>query len=845
VNLEQLVDRILARGVAPAELVHRYLPARPARTRPLPPDVDARLAGALMRRGIRRLYTHQAEALAAARARQDLVVVTATASGKTLCYNLPVLDALLRDGASRALYVFPTKALAQDQRAGLADLLQELGGPGTCHTYDGDTPPGARSAIREAGHLVLTNPDMLHAAILPHHTRWVRLFENLRFVVLDELHVYRGVFGSHMANVVRRLRRVAGFYGSRPTFLATSATIRNPGELAERILGNPVRVIDDDGAPSGPRHFFFYNPPLVQPSLGLRRGAVGEAVAWASQLLENGVPTIVFGRSRLQVELMLTYLRRRLDPRLAAAVRGYRGGYLPRERRAVERGLRSGLVRGVVSTNALELGIDVGSLQAAVLCGYPGSIASTWQQAGRAGRREGLSLTVFVAGNDPVDQYLVRHPEYLLEQPPEAGFVHPDNLYVLMDHLKCAAFELPFHAGCDAAAFGPGPTEEMLAFLAEERLLHLAGGTYHWVADRFPASDVNLRGAGDNVVIIDRTFAQPRVIGEVDLWSAMLTVHEEAIYLHEGTQYQVERFDVEEKKAYVREVQVDYYTQADLAVHLQVLSVLAGEGVAAGGTAARGDAGNAGAWQGGAPLPGEAPPIAGAASGVGSASAAGAAEARAAVAAVIGPAFEGPGPEEDDAADGPGLPSDGAPPTPWRPAPPGPSRAHGEVLVSARATLFKKLRLESHENLGWGRIHLPERELHTAAYWLSFPAEAEALLGREALAGGLAGVARALAGLCPLYLLCVPHDLHALPQVRSPFTGAPTIFLWETHPGGVGLAEKAYAAHGELLRAVAERIASCPCASGCPSCVGPPAPGSGSDPKVAARALLQVGGAAG
>ncbi len=794
-NLDQLVEQVLSGGVAPADLIHRYVPGRPARTRPFPPDLDVRLTAVLAGRGIGALYTHQADALAAARAGQDTVVVTPTASGKTLCYNLPVLDALLRDGASRALYVFPTKALAQDQRSELGGLLEALGRPGTCHTYDGDTPPGARTAIREAGHLVLTNPDMLHAAILPHHTRWVRLFENLRFVVLDELHVYRGVFGSHLANVLRRLSRVAAFYGSRPTFLATSATIRNPRELAERLLGRPVQLVDQNGAPAGPRHFFFYNPPLVNPALGQRRGGLGESVAWASRLLANGVSTIVFARSRLQVELILTYLKRRLDPRLGAAVRGYRGGYLPRERRAIERGLREGAIRGVVSTNALELGVDIGSLQAAVLNGYPGSIASTWQQAGRAGRRREASLTVFVAGNNPVDQFLVRHPEYLLEQPPEAGFVNPDNLYVLMNHLKCAAFELPFRADGDPAAdaFGGEAPPDMLAFLAEERILHLAGGAYHWMTDHFPASDVSLRGADDNVVIIDQTHA-PRVIGEIDLWGAMLTVHDEAIYLHEGTQYQVERFDYEEKKAYVREVQVDYYTDADLAVHLQVLSVLDGEGAAAGPRP-----------EGTARTP--------------------------AVAAVDGPVPEGPGPDEDDAADDPAL-ALVAP----RAAPTG--RAHGEVLVTARATIFKKLRLESHENLGWGRIHLPERELHTAAYWVAFPPELEQALGREALAGGLAGVAHALAGLCPLFLLCDPHDLHAVPQVRAPFTGLPTVFLWEAHPGGVGLAEKAYGAHAALLAAAAERIAACPCERGCPSCVGPASPGAGADPKAAALGVL-------
>lgn len=792
-NLDQFVDRVLRDGVAPAEMSHHLLPARPARTRPLP-DLHPRLAEVLSRRGIRELYTHQVQAFEQARAGADWVVVTPTASGKTLCYNLPVLDALLREGSGRALYLFPTKALAQDQRAELTDLLEALGHPGTCYTYDGDTPPDTRAAVREAGHIVITNPDMLHTGILPHHARWVRLFENLKFVVVDELHTYRGVFGSHLANVLRRLQRLAAFYGSHPIFLCASATIKNPRELAEGLLGRPVALIDDNGAPSGVRHFLFYNPPVINVALGVRRSGMGEAAAWARRLLHNEISTIVFARSRLQTELILTALHRGLDPRLASRVRGYRGGYLPRERRAVERGLRDGSVAGVVSTNALELGIDIGALQAAVLCGYPGSVASTWQQAGRAGRRREASLVVFVAGNSPLDQFLVTHPEYLLEQAPEAAFIHPENLFVLMDHLKCAAFELPFRPG---DAFGTGPTADMLAFLAEERVLRPAGGAYHWMADHFPANDVSLRGGDGNVVIIDRSFGgAPRVIGEVDQWAAMLTVYEEAIYLHEGVQYQVETYDEAEKKAYVREVSVDYYTDADLAVHLKVLDVLRADG--------------------------EASP-----SGPGQE----ALGREPALAAIQGPSPSPPAADDDSAADTAAFASP-AGPSRWRPEAAG-ARAWGEVLVTAKATVFKKIKLETNENLGWGKIHLPEREMHTTAYWSTFPSGLEAALGREALGGGLAGVARALGALAPLHLLCDPADVHALPQVRAPFTGLPTIFLWEAHAGGVGLAEKAFAAHTDLLRAAAERITGCTCAAGCPSCVGP-----GAD-KAAALVILR------
>ncbi len=783
-NLEQIVEQTLRQGVYPAELQHRYLSARPAEWRDLPGDLHPNLRAALSCRGVHRLYRHQAEAYTAAMAGQHLVVVTPTASGKTLCYNLPILQRMLcAPDATRSLYLYPTKALAQDQQAELGLLVAAAGSDLQCSTYDGDTPTDRRAAIRQSGHLVLTNPDMLHAAILPHHARWVRLFEHLRFVVIDEVHTYRGVFGSHLANVLRRLRRIAAFYGSDPVFLCTSATIANPRELAENLTGHPMLQIDRNGAPAGPRHFFFYNPPLVHPALGVRKSPVAESVFWAERLLSNDVPTIVFGRGRLQVELLLTHLRGALGSR-GDRVHGYRGGYLPSERRAIERGLRAGTVTGVVSTNALELGVDIGSLQAAVLCGYPGSIASTWQQAGRAGRRLDPSLVVFVAGNDPLEQFLVRYPEFIIDQSPESGLINPENLYVLMNQLKCAAFELPFG---DRESFGPGPTGSMLAFLAEEGILRKAGTEYHWMADHFPANDLSLRGTEENVVIIDRT-GPPRVIGEIDAFGAMLMVHEEAIYLHEGTSYQVEVLDLAEKKAFVRHVDADYYTDADLATDLRVLDVLDGEG----------------------PASGQAPP--GAAAGADP---------------VLAGLVRSPeaAPEVASAAEATPL---------------FPGRAWGEVLVTARATVFKKIRLETHENVGWGKIHLPERNLHTTAYWLSFPANLEAELGRQGLAAALVGVAHAIGGLAPLFVLCDPRDLRTVAQVKSPWNGLPTVFLWETAPGGVGLAEKLYEAHGELVRAAATDIADCACAQGCPACVGPPGPGDLARKVAALRALASL-----
>ncbi|HKT82518.1 MAG TPA: DEAD/DEAH box helicase, partial [Solirubrobacterales bacterium] len=537
----------------------------------LPDDLDPVLAAALRERGLESLYSHQAQAWRAARNGRHLVVVTPTASGKTLCYNLPVLQRILERPEARALYLFPTKALAQDQLAELGRLAAALPIDLKVHTYDGDTPPGRRLAIREAGHIVLTNPDMLHTGVLPHHTGWRRLFSNLEYVVIDELHTYRGVFGSQVANVLRRLKRVCEFYGSSPRFLCASATIANPVELAERLLEvEDIELVDRSGAPRGEKRLVFYNPQLIDRSLGVRRSSLLEARRIAARWIREGVQTIVFCRSRLQVEVMLSYLQQDLSPRLDARrrVRGYRSGYLPLERREIEAGLRSGDVLGVVSTNALELGIDIGTLQAAVLVGYPGTIASTWQQLGRAGRRSG-STTVLVASSSPLDQFIVRHPEYFLGASPEEGLIDPDNLLVLAGHLQAGVFELPF---TEDEGLGRAKVRPLLEVLHEDGSVTSSGGRYFWSREAFPAEAVSLRRlAADNVVIVDTRTPHPEVIGEMDQFSAPVFLHEEAIYLHEGAQYHVDRLDWEEKKAYVRPVKVDYYTDANLAVSIKVL----------------------------------------------------------------------------------------------------------------------------------------------------------------------------------------------------------------------------------------------------------------------------------
>jgi DEAD/DEAH box helicase domain-containing protein len=570
-SVEMVLDRLIAQDEFRGHLtLDHTIPARQPRYAAFPDRLDTRLGQALAARGITRLYTHQAEATSLALAGKDVVVVTPTASGKTACYNLPVLQAMLKDPEARALYLFPTKALAQDQLAELHGLVGEMKVDLKTYTYDGDTPVSARQAIRQAGHIVVTNPDMLHTGVLPHHTRWVKLFANLRYVVIDELHAYRGVFGSHLANVLRRLWRVCAFYDSHPVVICCSATIANPKELAERLTGRMMTLVDDNGAPSGPKRLLFYNPPVVNRELGIRRSSTLESQKIAEAFLRGGVQTIVFGRTRLQVEILLSYLQQSLANRLGKTrtIRGYRGGYLPLQRREIEHGLRDGSVRGVVSTNALELGIDIGHLDAAVLCGYPGTIASAWQQIGRAGRRRGAAAAVYVASSSPLDQYLVNHPEYFLGRDPEQGLIDPDNLLILSAHLQAATFELPLSNG---EPFGQAPVAELLRILEEDGAVHQAGDAWHWSADAFPAAGVSLRSANaDNVVIVDVTRGAS-VVGEMDQFSAPVFLHEEAIYLHEGLQYHVDRLDWEEKKAYVRPVKVDYYTDANLAVSIKVL----------------------------------------------------------------------------------------------------------------------------------------------------------------------------------------------------------------------------------------------------------------------------------
>jgi DEAD/DEAH box helicase domain-containing protein len=761
-----LDDLLISKVTGPCIVATRHFPAQPPVYAPCPSTLDPRLVEALRARGIEQLYSHQARTWELVEKGHHVVVVTPTASGKTLCYNIPALQALLTQPDARILYLFPTKALAQDQLAELEEIARTL--PDLrMFTYDGDTPQDARRAVRARANLVLTNPDMLHSGILPHHTKWAALFQNLRYVVIDELHAYRGVFGSHLANVLRRLRRVCRHYGSAPQYVMASATIGNPRELAERLTGETVEALTESGAPTGEKTVLCYNPPVVNPELGIRAPYLGEASRLAQRVLRAKIPTIAFAQSRLATEVLLTSIKEGIADRTgdSGLVRGYRGGYLPTRRRAVEQGLRAGEVLGVVSTNALELGVDIGHLDVAILAGYPGTIASLWQQAGRAGRRSGPSAAILVATSAPLDQFMVMHPEYLFGTPPEHARINPDNPFILVNHLKCAAFELPLGgggAGEEVERFGDVDIRPYLAALEDEGVLHRAGLRWHWAAETYPADHVSLRAVtSDNFVVIDTSARDARetkrrqVIAEVDWGSAFATIHAKAIYLVESEPYEVQelRFrEDEEKVAYVKRVQVDYFTDAVSAKGVWILQRLAGRQ--------------------------HLPYLA----------------------------------------------------------------EQGEVLVAEKVVGFKKIKLGTLENVGSGEVELPQQEMQTTSAWLTVPPETLAAVSasREALIDGLRAVTYLLHHLAPIFLLCDVRDLGSWLGDTTPATpGAvatrestrrrlleaeqfnPTVYLYDAHPGGIGLAERLYEVLPELLGRGLATLEACPCQAGCPSCVGP------------------------
>jgi DEAD/DEAH box helicase domain-containing protein len=813
----------------------RRMPAADACLAPFSPGLDVRLLAAMRARGVANLYTHQAAAVSHALAGRNVVVTTPTASGKTLCYNIPVLNRILADPSTRALYLFPTKALAQDQLAELdrlAQIINESAGLDLgVFTYDGDTPQDARRAIRSRAQVILTNPDMLHSGILPHHPRWARLFENLRFIVIDELHAYRGVFGSHLANVLRRLHRICGHYGSEPTFICSSATIANPADLAERLTERPFELVDESGAPRGEKFFFFVNPPIVNKQLGIRRSYTQETRRVALEFLRRGLQIIVFAQSRLVTEILTRYLKDTVQgpPGADEVVRGYRGGYLPNRRREIEKGLRDGDVRAVVATSALELGIDIGALDVSVLAGYPGTIAATWQRAGRAGRRSGQSAAVLVASSAPLDQYIVRNPSYFFDASPEHALINADNLQILLAHIKCAAFELPFGAN---EVFGRENVQQILEILAEEGLVHLAEGQapgeeahWHWTNESYPADAISLRSvSSDNFVVVDKT-DHARVLGETDFTSAPSTLHEKAIYIVEGGLYQVERLDFENRKAFVRQVECDYYTDAiryDRVTILDTFETTAGEEAPTDVESRLGQGPQRLETSNAEMRHGRATPV---------------------EQGTVTPV--GQGTVTPVGQQGGIMPLEQRGVTPARQGFSPAQWAHGEVHVVSRVVGFKKIKFYTNENVGSGELDLPEQEMHTTGCWFTIPRMLMTSLpyGGDDRRDGVIGLSFAMRQIAQLLLMCDRHDIgvsigsgnESMVEGRRAAGGTrvssasqasadfdePRVFVYDNYPGGIGLSEPLFAMRDRVLDRTRGLIASCPCESGCPSCVGP------------------------
>jgi DEAD/DEAH box helicase domain-containing protein len=721
----------------------------PGRLVDFPPMLSNELRCVLEDRGIRKLYSHQAEAITSILASENVVVVTPTASGKTLCYDIPVVESILADEQARSLYLFPTKALSQDQYVGLYDITRALGRDIKVYTFDGDTPQSARRAIRSAGQIVVTNPDMLHTGILPHHTLWIKLFENLKYIVIDEIHHYRGVFGSHLANVLRRLKRICKFYNSKPVFICCSATIANPRELTEKLVEEPLTLIDSNGAPQGKKIFVFYNPPIVNAELGIRRSLKTETRRVATRFLAKDVQTIVFARSRLLVEILVTYLKRaaRKIKKEPGRIRGYRGGYLPNERRAIEKGLREGSVLGVVSTNALELGIDIGQLKVAVLSGYPGTVASTWQQAGRAGRKTDTSAAILIASSAPLDQYIINHPEYFFGASPEMGIVNPDNIVILAGHLKCGVFELPLE---DGEQFGRANPLPVLEHLEKEHVVRHTGGRWYWSSEAYPAEEISLRSARAENFVILNTGEKNEVIGEVDYDSAPFLIHEDAIYIHESQTFFIERLDWDGRTAYAKPVSVDYYTDALAKTDIKVLTRDNTYHYVA---------------------------------------------------------------DKDEA---------------WKPEPtkcasPLVSKNFGTVNIKTVVAKYKKIKFETHENVGYGEIHVEPLEMPTESCWLTFRDNLGGDIKRAGgdLGSGLRALANLLHNAVPLFVMCDPRDIATEPMVRAPFDEHPAVYIYDKYPGGIGISRKLFTIDERIMQAAKEMLVECKCGQGCPSCVGP------------------------
>jgi DEAD/DEAH box helicase domain-containing protein len=813
-KIKTLLNRWRAQPTIASNVVEwRVLPAKSAEVSDFPQSLNPELSYYLRTNGIPSLYTHQYQSFMSAQEGFNLAVVSGTASGKTLCYNMPVLNSLIKNPEGRFLYLFPTKALSQDQLKNLQDMLTGLDmDRNLANIYDGDTPQHARAIIRRTSSIIITNPDMLHTGILPHHTAWQDFFTALRFVVIDEMHAYRGVFGSHVANVIRRLKRICRFYGSQPQFILTSATIANPKELAEKLLEKPVKIIDQDGSPHGERHFLVYNPPLVDKKLGIRASTVIEGSFLAGELVEEGIQTIVFGRTRRTVELILTYLRQRIPNGNPNRIRGYRSGYLSKERRAIEEGLRRGDVQAVVATSALELGIDIGSMDAAVLIGYPGSIAATRQQAGRAGRKLAPALSILVTSANAMDQYLSRHPEYFFDRSPERALIAPNNLLILLQHIRCAAFELPFHQGEGFGAIEAAHLSAFLELLAKSGDLHQQGDRFFWMADQYPAADISLRNATpDQITLIIKETYRQRTIGQVDLSSAYWMVHPEAIYLHEGTSYLVESLDLETGIAHLREVAVDYYTQSIEETQVEKQNIKNTEQVN-GATKSLGEI-------------------------LVTSKVIGYRKVRWFTHEHLGAGTVDLPPTQLNTV-GYWISLDDSTVTTlkdhmlWTSGP----NDYGPDWDKIRQRVLNRdgnrCQVCGVEGLGKS-LHV-----HHLQPFRSFTSRETANQLQNLITlcptchrlaetnvrirSGMAGLSYLFKNLAPFLVMCDGEDIDVHYDPNSKLEdGKPTIVLYDNIPGGMGLSENLYEVHDQLLMQALDTVKNCPCEDGCPSCVGP------------------------
>jgi DEAD/DEAH box helicase domain-containing protein len=797
-------------------------PPRAAQLCPFPTDLLIPLRETLSTRGISSLYSHQLSAWDNVRAGKNIILSTSTASGKTLAYNLPVLAALLENPEARALYLFPTKALAQDQHSNLQSIQSSLVNLKSS-IYDGDTPQAHRPSIRKNARIVLSNPDMLHTGILPHHVNWADFFSNLKFVVIDEAHTYRGVFGSHVANVLRRLKRVANFYGAKPQFILASATIGNPKELAEALIKEEVELIDNDGSSRGERHFIIYNPPVTDAALGLRKSSLLESVRLATDLFNHDIQSIVFARTRRSVEIILTYLQGEVKSKrentfhfsliTSNSIRGYRSGYLPHQRREIEQGLRDGSVKTVVATTALELGIDIGGLGAAVIVGYPGTIASARQQSGRAGRGDSPAASILVASPSPLDQFLAHHPDYFFGSSPEQALVNPNHLLILLEHLRCAMFELPFKKGEGFGGISDELLEEYLQFMIASQDAHFSDEKYYWMKDQYPAANISLRSASPQSVVLQSVTedGRPLTVGTVDGESAAWMVHPGAIYMHEGQQYFVQEYDAENHVAQLIPVGLDYYTEAQQNSEIEVLSVNEQ-------TAVPGSEKAYGEIQ--------------------------------VTTQVVGFrklrwfTLENLGEEPLD-------------------MPPSELQTTG-YWISLSEEALSRLRDAGNwsndpNNYGpdWGRIRdrvrardgyhcqvcgtvesARQHDVHHKIPFRSFASAAEAnrldnlvtlcnschrkVEQNVRIRSGLAGLGFALGNLAPLFLMCDLRDLgtHTDPAWK-PANGLPSVVLYDLVTAGIGFSQKLFEIHDELILRALELVSECGCEDGCPSCVGP------------------------